>query len=1101
MNPIFSIRLMLLLAGLFLITPAFASQPKEIKQTNITDTAFIISWITDVLGTGAVSYGVGTNSLNTLVTDNHVVSTHYIIVEGLSLSTTYYYDIISGGVTDDNQGQHYSILTGPSIGIPTGTDTVYGQVNKADGNVAQGSLVCLKICNTDGKGSTGTSSEWLTVVDPNGYWSFSLSNVRTQDLSRFFDYSPSGDQLSIFVQGGVDGTGKLIVDTANDFPCQNIRISTDTTTPGTVNLSVGTVGVNSVVLNWTSPGDDGNIGTVAGYQVRYAQTSIAENNWLQASIALGTPTPKQAGQPQQMTVQNLTPGTNYYFAMKSCDEVPNWSGISNTVGTKTPVQIKPILQFLGTNAPNMVVDGLRTEIGTTGMNIVYQVSYKDVNNNQPLPGYPKIGIYREGAIVGTYNTMLHASGNYSNGAVYTFSMQSPQPGTYTYQFDGGNNIDKDNSNAHLHVKNGPIILESLPDATTVTNTATLTTGSDLIYGHVYKQGGTQPASGAVVYVRIRDNDGSQTNGFSAIGSTTVDTGGTWYMELTNFRDVSLSQSFLYSPSSDYLHIWVNGAADGVASQILMTAEDTPVCDLKLCNDHIPPATITNLAAQTSTTNSITLNWSISGDDGNTGTASWYHIRYATALANVVDYGIQLPLLAGNAGSCTITGFAPETTYYFIIQASDDVWNTSAPSLVATGTTAKLTKHQPILSLANKPLTPEIANVYTRFTYNVKYTDADGDPPLSGEPRVVICQGDKVVKMGTMSFVAGAYTTGATYTYSTLLPEGTYSYRFEVTGATSSPTVNGPLVFDIPKHLKVTNVTDRGFTVSWRTTAKGTSSVSYGTTTTFGSVTEDNVERDVHYITVENLEPDTVYYFDVTGSGITNDNHGRHYFIKTGASISDFSPGSNLVVGHVYERKGVPAEGAVVYVTIKDVDGKDSLEECAPLSVLTDADGGWFVDMRCARGRDYLSKFEYSSVDTIRVEADGGERGQGNSGDVDVDKVDVFIAPDIILHTWLGAKANLLVNDMTYSYPNPAKPPVNIITFRYYLNTDADVTLSIYNLAGELVKTIKDRGVGYNDTNKLEWDISDVASDIYIWRLEAKTVELRDVVVKRLSVIK
>jgi len=191
---------------------------------------------------------------------------------------------------------------------------------------------------------------------------------------------------------------------------------------------------------------------------------------------------------------------------------------------------------------------------------------------------------------------------------------------------------------------------------------------------------------------------------------------------------------------------------------------------------------------------------------------------------------------------------------------------------------------------------------------------------------------------------------------------------------------------------------------------------------------------------------------------------------------------------------------VVFVTIKDANGKDSLEECAPLSTLTEADGRWYMDMRYARTRDYLSKFEYSSDDTIRIEADGGERGEGNSGDVGVDKVDMFIAPDIILHTWQGAKDKLLVKDMTYSYPNPAKQ-VNIITFRYFLNTDADVTLSIYNLAGELVQTIKGMGVKFNDTNELVWDISDVASDIYIWRLEAKTEELRDVVVKRLVVIK
>ncbi|OIP41771.1 hypothetical protein AUJ95_02755 [Candidatus Desantisbacteria bacterium CG2_30_40_21] len=1092
----FSIRIMFLLAGLFLITPAFASQPKEIKQTNITGEAFTISWITDTPGTAAIQYGIGTNSLNFSATDNRLASTHHILIKGLSPNTTYYYDIVSAGVTDNNQGQHYSIKTGSSI-TRTGSDFVYGQVDKADLTMASGSLVYLQICNTNGTGSIGSSSEWSTVVDQNGTWGIDLINVRTKDLLSFFGYSQSGDSLSIFVQGGIDGTGKLLTNTAYDSPCQSIRISTDTTAPAAITtLSSKTIRQTSVVLEWSSPGNDGNTGIANRYEVRYSTNAITESNWLQASIvSTGVPTPKPANTNQQCTVSNLMAKTGYYFAIKACDEVPNWSGLSNLVAATTLVPSTATLEWIG--KPNFASDGLRTEISTSGMNIVYQVSYSDVDGKPPALGYPKVGIYQEETIVGTY-TMLYAYGNYSTGAVYTFSRQL-EPGTYTYQFDGGNNVDKDNSNAHLHVKNGPIILEAFPEYQAATNLGTITTGSDLIYGHVYRQRGTQFVSDALVYVRIQDNDNTQTSGYSTIGSTTVGTDGIWYMELANFKDGygSLAKQFTYSTSTDYLHIWVNGAADGVASQILMTNEGKPVCDLELCNDHIPPTTITDLAVKTSTTTTITLNWTTSGDDGNIGKASYYHIRYATSSDKVVDWGMSAPLVTGT--SSTITNLTSATTYYFTIQASDDVWNTSAPSLIVMGTTAPPLQRPPTLSSANKPLTPGTANVYTKFTYNVKYSDADGDPPSSGEPKVIIYQGDKVVKTSTMSFAAGSYISGATYTYSTLLPEGTYSYRFEVTGATSSPTGIGPMVFDISKHIRITNVTDKEFTVSWKT-LKGTGSVSYGTTTALGSTTTDNMPRDVHFVTVGNLEPDTVYYFNVACSGRTDDNQGRQYLIKTGAFISDISPGSNLVTGRVYERKGVPAEGAVVFVTIKDANGKDSLEECAPLSTLTEADGRWYMDMRYARTRDYLSKFEYSSDDTIRIEADGGERGEGNSGDVGVDKVDMFIAPDIILHTWQGAKDKLLVKDMTYSYPNPAKQ-VNIITFRYFLNTDADVTLSIYNLAGELVQTIKGMGVKFNDTNELVWDISDVASDIYIWRLEAKTEELRDVVVKRLVVIK
>ena len=43
----------------------------------------------------------------------------------------------------------------------------------------------------------------------------------------------------------------------------------------------------------------------------------------------GEPTPAAAGTSQNMTVSGLTASTTYYFAMKTSDEVPNTSALSN----------------------------------------------------------------------------------------------------------------------------------------------------------------------------------------------------------------------------------------------------------------------------------------------------------------------------------------------------------------------------------------------------------------------------------------------------------------------------------------------------------------------------------------------------------------------------------------------------------------------------------------------------------------------------------------------------------------------------------------------------------------------------------------------------
>ena len=94
-------------------------------------------------------------------------------------------------------------------------------------------------------------------------------------------------------------------------------------------------GAHSVTLTWTSPGDDGTVGTAAEYDIRYSTSPIDDANFSQATPVSGIPDPQPAGSIETLTVDNLQPSTTYYFAIKSADEVPNWSLISNIVSVAT----------------------------------------------------------------------------------------------------------------------------------------------------------------------------------------------------------------------------------------------------------------------------------------------------------------------------------------------------------------------------------------------------------------------------------------------------------------------------------------------------------------------------------------------------------------------------------------------------------------------------------------------------------------------------------------------------------------------------------------------------------------------------------------------
>ncbi len=63
---------------------------------------------------------------------------------------------------------------------------------------------------------------------------------------------------------------------------------------------------------------------------------INEANWDAAtSVTTGVPTPAVAGTPESMEVTGLAPQTTYYFAIKTSDEIPNVSQVSNSAGEQT----------------------------------------------------------------------------------------------------------------------------------------------------------------------------------------------------------------------------------------------------------------------------------------------------------------------------------------------------------------------------------------------------------------------------------------------------------------------------------------------------------------------------------------------------------------------------------------------------------------------------------------------------------------------------------------------------------------------------------------------------------------------------------------------
>ena len=84
-----------------------------------------------------------------------------------------------------------------------------------------------------------------------------------------------------------------------------------------------------ITVQWTAPGDDGNIGTAKAYELRYLNQRINENNWSKATVVTNVPAPLPAGTTQTCTITNIDPGRKLYLAIRAVDDAGNWSLISN----------------------------------------------------------------------------------------------------------------------------------------------------------------------------------------------------------------------------------------------------------------------------------------------------------------------------------------------------------------------------------------------------------------------------------------------------------------------------------------------------------------------------------------------------------------------------------------------------------------------------------------------------------------------------------------------------------------------------------------------------------------------------------------------------
>lgn len=164
----------------------------------------------------------------------------------------------------------------------------------------------------------------------------------------------------------------------------------DLTAPSAVSdLNVTNTTTSSININWSAPADNGteaSSGVVQSYDIRYSTENINLGNWDSATECTGEPTPVAPGVSQGFEINGLFKGTTYYIALRSFDERPNQSPLSNIVTqtTLTEVDSSPpatISDLKVTNPTEISLTITWTatgDDGSSGIATVYDIRYSNV---------------------------------------------------------------------------------------------------------------------------------------------------------------------------------------------------------------------------------------------------------------------------------------------------------------------------------------------------------------------------------------------------------------------------------------------------------------------------------------------------------------------------------------------------------------------------------------------------------------------------------------------------------------------------------------------------------------------------------------------------
>ncbi|MCF7912506.1 MAG: fibronectin type III domain-containing protein [Candidatus Cloacimonetes bacterium] len=466
----------------------------------------------------------------------------------------------------------------------------------------------------------------------------------------------------------------------------------------------------TIILQWTAPADPDPRANVSSYAIKSFTEEITDANWDNAQDIVYDLAPQAPGSLEELLLEFTEPSGLLYFAIRSLDAAGNISQLSNNASAEATTDI---------TAPADITDLIA---GTPG-NTTIPLSWTATGDN----GYDGTATayeirYAENEITATtwtdaqeyiQNITPHPAGTTEN---ITISGLIPETEYFfaIKAYDEVNNISNISNSASAITEATADTEAPAPvtDLITQVNDPEITinwtaTGDDGNIGTASEYS-LYYAQQELTEADLETADQIYDLPFPAAAGTeesvTIDfleAGITWYFALT--------------------------ATDEAANTSQISNNATAIIPL----DTTPPAAITDLSTEV-IDEVVTLSWTATGDDGNSGTAFSYDLRSHTEPITEQNWlaatsiPTSPPAAAGTPESLNITDLEANITYYFAIKAEDDNDNISGISNVCDAMIIMEIDVTPPAAITNLSVNDGQSSYNNRITINWTAPGDDGN---------------------------------------------------------------------------------------------------------------------------------------------------------------------------------------------------------------------------------------------------------------------------------------------------------------------------------------------------------------------------------------